>query len=257
MGIDEEMATRIANQPINTEDSLWLANTDAWTDADAVRRFQAALVKLADTTIVTPGVGDMPRFIKGDTWKLVTQFRSFMMATVNRMMIPARQGLREGDRRVYEGIAMSLAFGAATYFAKMKLAGREDDIQWDNEGLLIQEAIDRSGMLGPLAELFNLADKVSSGAASLSMLTEGERHMMSRYAQRNTLASFLGPSVGKLEDVSTVISAPFREGDLTRADVRAMQKLLPYRNLWYINALMSDREMVDTMAGALDAKKSR
>lgn len=256
-GIDEEMARRIGAEKINDSDSLWLANTDAWTDVDAVRQFRAALVKMADTTIVTPGVGDMPRFIKGDTLKLVTQFRSFMMATVNRMMIPMRQGLSEGDMRVYNGIAMSLAFGMATYVAKMKIAGREDEIQWDNEGALISEAIDRSGMLGPLMELYTMANRVSGGNMSLGLLTGDERQRVSRYAQRNMWGAIAGPTVGKGDDIFNTMAAALGPNDITRSDVRAFQKLIPFRNLLFVNAIFSDKEIVDAMAGAVGAKKSR
>ena len=257
LGIDESMAKRIANQALNKEDSLWLANTDAWTDEAAVRAFRAGLVKIADTVIITPGVGDMHRFIRGDTVKLFTQFKSFMMATVNRMLIPMAQGMGRADfdPRVYEGLVMSMALGAATYFIKMKLAGREDEIPWDNEGQLIAEAIDRSGMAGPIAELFNLASKVSRGQVGMGMLTGDENRVMSRYGASNSLISLVGGPVTSLAtDATRALGAALNPGDVTRADARAIQRLIPYRNLAGINALFSDKEIVDALAGALGAK---
>ena len=73
---------------------------------------------------------------------------------------------------------------------------------------------------------------------------------MSRYASRNIMGSLLGPSVGTVQDIFQVTGSA-SQGEMTKSDIRAMRKMLPYQNLFYIRTLLDELE--ETTAEAVGA----
>src|SRR3546814_10562648 len=63
VGIGKTMAARIARQFKQfgaDQGGLRIANTEQWTDTEAVMAFRAAVARETDKIVVTPGVGDRP-----------------------------------------------------------------------------------------------------------------------------------------------------------------------------------------------------
>ena len=163
--------------------------------------------------------------------KVVGQFRSFAFAAVQRVLI---RGLQQRDMATANGAAMMLAMGMGIYYLKTKIAEREVA---DNPATWVAEGIDRSGMLGWLMDVHNITEKATRGVVGINNLTGGP--MMSRYAVRNAVGSLLGPTFGFGEEVFKVTGAA-AAGELKRSDLRAIRRLAPWQNLFYLRAILNN-----------------
>ena len=235
-GIDANVAERIWKQfddPAKgvREDGIWWANTEAWTDPQAVQGIRAALVRDIDRTIITPGQ-DKPLWMSTELGKVVGQFRSFNIASVQRTMIA---GLQQRDAAAFNGAMLMLALGSLSYYLKARTAGYEvsdDPAKW------AVEAFDRSGLAGWLMDANNITEKLTRGAIGASALT-GEQ--ATRYASRNALGALLGPSFDAVGD-AIQISSSFFSGDWTAADTHAFRKMVPLQNLFYLRQVIDQVE---------------
>ena len=239
LGIDEAMSKRIAKQFDTHGESFGnsakqrLANTDAWTDREAVRIFNTAVKKEADTAVVSSGIGDKPIFATNSVFfKLMFQFKSFMLAANNRTLVA---GLSRKDNAFYSSMMFMVGMGGVTYYLKELVNGKSSD-QIDTSPLkLITEGIDRSGAIPMFGEAINTGILLGGGAGT------------SRYQQRNALGNIFGPSFSGVEDVSKVT------GDILSGEPRkgvgsnSMRNLIPYQNVWYLRSLMRNTPLGETI----------
>ncbi|MEM7046025.1 MAG: hypothetical protein AAF442_00015 [Pseudomonadota bacterium] len=234
-GIDEWMARTIADQFEQfgeTIDGVRMANTGAWTDRNAVRHFRAALTKEVDRIIVTPGQ-DKPLWMS--TWwgSTIGQFKSFAVASTQRVLL---SGLQQADMATLNGAIMMTGMGMLTYKLKMMAAGYDTA---DDPRVWVLEGIDRSGMTGWFFEANNMIEKTSRGTVGLGRLAGAPP--MSRYASRNTLGAALGPTFGTVGAGLQVASA-LSSGDWQAQDTRALRRILPYQNIFYLRRLLDQAE---------------
>jgi len=234
-GISPEVAGRIAAEfgKHGERGSVWLANTRAWTDRDAIAGFRAALVKEADSTIVTVGVGDRPLWMSTELGKTVGQFKSFAFASTQRVLI---SGLQRRDMATLNGTLLSIALGMGVYGLKSRAAGRETS---DDPAVWVREGVDRSGILGWLYEAGNISEKFTRGLIGPRAITGGE--LASRYASRGVFGALFGPTVGRVEDIAKATGAAV-SGEFTESDVRALRRLLPFQNLFYLRWLFDQAQ---------------
>lgn len=229
-GINENTAQRIAEQfrKHGTEsDGVKLANTQAWTDREAIDAYRAAIVKDVDRVIVTPGVGDRPLWTSNEMGKMIAQFKTFAFASTQRVLI---SGLQQRDMAVLNGTLLSTALGMGVYYLKTPEERLSDDpIVW------VLEGVDRSGVMGWLYEANNMMEKATSGRVGINRLVGGTPS--SRYASRGPISALFGPSVGRIEDAVQAGSS-LSMGELTEADHRAMRRLLPYQNVFYLRGIL-------------------
>jgi hypothetical protein len=243
-GIDETMARKIWKEMENGGGSevkgVWLSNTDSWKDKRASRAFSAAVVREVERTIVTPGL-ERPNFMSASFGRIIGQFKSFGLSSVNQTLIA---GLQQRDANFYNGVVMAVALGMVAGKVKAELAGRETD-HWTKEKWLV-EGLDRSGVWGVLADVNNIAEKVSRGRIGLSAFT-GE--MASRYQSRNLISSLIGPTGGLIEDFGHVTGS-LAAGDWRQSDTHRMRQLLPYQNLLYFrNTLNAIEHSMNDLIG--------
>lgn len=233
-GIDDDLAKRIAAQfeaHGDTQGGVLLAKGEAWTDKDALEAFRSAVVRDVDKTIVTPGQ-DKPLWMSTELGKSVGQFKSFGISAMQKI---ALSGLQQRDATTLNGAVLMLGLGAMSYAAKETLAGRplsEDPAQW------AVEAFDKSGLAGWLMEVNNIAEKATRGRVGLSAFTGKQ---VSRYASRNVIGAFLGPTADAVSDIFQISGSIFA-GDTTQADLRKFRQLLPLQNLFYIRGLLNQVE---------------
>ena len=64
---------------------------------------------------------------------------------------------------------------------------------------------------------------------------------LSRFASRNQLSGFLGPSFGQVQDVLTISNA-ISKGEMQEADIKAIRRNLPFQNVFYIRWLLDNLE---------------
>lgn len=228
-GIGDDMLARIAEQVrqfADDADGMLRARTELWTDREAAQLVEEAVLRSADTLVLSRGVGDLPAFMDREVAKTLLQFKSFGMASVNRLLIPLAQGLAHGDVATANGLAMMLSLGALTYVTKEWSAGREPDLSPER---VAAEALNWSGVLGFLPDLY---DPLIGAPLNLPRL--------SRYQDRSASESFLGPTVGTFDEVLNTVGR-FTDGSVTDRDIHKLRQLLPLQNLFYlrraINAL--------------------
>ncbi|PJR16797.1 hypothetical protein [Sinorhizobium meliloti] len=233
LGIDEDMAARIAKQFHKhgiEEDGIYGANVGDWDDDLAARAWGAALNKDVDRTIITKGVADTPLWMKTNWGKLIMQFKSFGMASHQRVLIA---GLQERPHRLAEQMVFATAIGMMISYLKYAERGDMDEAERlvGNPGLWVANGLDRTGILSMAFEISNTAEKLGSpvgimkGAQALAG-DEDRGGSASRYASRNKLGAVLGPSAGLFEDLA-LIAQQLGEGDLKKSGANAMIRQLP------------------------------
>lgn len=233
LGISPATAARINEQFRKHGEVLdgWhIGNFEKWDDDYAAGVFQSAVLKDTNNIIITPGVGDTPLWASSPIGRTVFQFRSFTTASYNRATIG---GLSEGTAQFYYGTAFQIALGALTYALKQAANGKE--IDWSPQKLVI-EGIDRSGILGPLMEYNNMAEKATGGMIGLgALLGTGTQ---SRYASRGFIGSAFGPTFGLLDTI-TDVTAGVLNGDAGDRVLHNVRTLLPGNNLFWIAPLIN------------------
>lgn len=233
LGINDNMAARIRSEfekHGEIIDGWHIGNFEKWDDQHVAGVFQSAVLKDTNNIIITPGVGDTPLWASTTIGRSIFQFRSFTTASYNRATLG---GLQEGTGQFYYGTAFQIALGALTYALKQSANGKEVD--WSPQKLAI-EGIDRSGILGPLMEYNNMAEKATGGMVGLgALLGTGTQ---SRYASRGFIGSALGPTFGLLDTI-TDVTAGVLNGDAGDRVLHNVRTLLPGNNLFWIAPLIN------------------
>lgn len=237
LGIDETMAGRIAKQIRQygvQERGIWGANVTAWDDIPAQRAWAAALNKDVDRTIITKGVADTPLWMQTNWGKLIMQFKSFALASHQRVLIA---GLQERPHRFAEQLVFGTSIGMMVAYLKYVERGDTGQAErlLENPGLWIADGMDRSGILSLPFEISNTAEKLGSpvGMMSGAQAAAGDKDRggsVSRYASRGKLGAVMGPSSGLFEDLAT-IAEQLSKGDLKRSGANAMIRQIPGASL--------------------------
>ena len=212
-------------------------NIELWGNKEAAQVLSSSVLKEVDTAVVTPGAGDLPLVSRSDVGKMIFQFKSFALASHNRILLANVQ--RIGVSQTAGFIAM-MAMGAASYGMKEWAAGREPATDWNT---LTREMIDKSGYFGYLSDVNSITEKVSRGAIGIQPIIGGEP--ISRYRAKSVVGDLLGPTAGKASDYATAIGtgvAGVTGGEITESDIRAVRRLIPYQNLIYIRRVLNQLE---------------
>lgn len=232
LGIDEDMAQRVAQQFRKhgmEEDGIYGANVSKWGDDAAARAWGAALNKDVDRTIITKGVADTPLWMKTNWGKLIGQFKSFGLASNQRVLIA---GLQERPHRLAEMMVMSSAIGMLISYLKFVERGDFDEAEklLNNPGLWVAEGLDRSGVLAIPFEISNTLEKMGApgfySAAQAIAGDEDQSGAASRYASRGPVGAIAGPSLGLFEDLHK-IATQLGSGDLKKSGANAIIRQIP------------------------------
>ena len=231
-----------------TLDGVRVANSNSWGDdpiASVLRRaYRAAVNKDVDSVIVTKGVGDVPLMANTPLGRSLLQFKSFAIASNQRVLI---RGLQEDKARFVGGMIGMSTVGMFIYMLKQLESGRPIS---SNPGTWIAEGLDRSGIFSVAFEINNALEKagapgVYTAASALGTLVNPEADMMqpaSRYAVRSTVGGFLGPSFGAATDAVNLTALGFSNmrsiaqgegGTISSGDIQAIRRLTPFASLPY------------------------
>lgn len=237
-GINKEMAVRIKAQLDEfgtTDGGQVLPRTQVWLDAEAKKVFQEAVTADVRRTIITPSAGDLPYWMSRPIWRLAGQFRSFAMSATTKVL---QSGLQRADAAVVQGAIFSVMMGSVAWALKEMVRGRDPFEQ--ETGVWVQNAIDRSGLLGILMDVNGALERATHGRVGLSAVTSGTP--ATRFQARNVVDSFLGPSVGTATDLVQIFGSPFGEGGATQRDLQVFRKLVPFNQLFYARFLFDKLE---------------
>ena len=249
LGIDGDMADRVAKQFAEHGDDLdgvKVANTEKWTDPNAVRAYRAAVSKDVDSIIVTKSIGDVPLFANTPTGRLILQFRNYTFAAHQRITLRAMQ---EDKAQFLSGMIGMAALGMMGAALR---SWRGGDDRWEkfkqsanNPGYLVGEGLDLSGMFALPIELGNTVEKLTQPtgfsfnpvktpllaagkAASPDASLQGDS---TRFASRDPLGAILGPTAGLPATVARAAGAPTNiliGGKASQSQANAAASLIPF-----------------------------
>lgn len=211
LGINKQMKARISQQIADHGeelDGVWVAHIADWTDAEAVRTYGAALGKDVDSVIVTKSVGDVPLFSNTPTGRLLMQFKSFALASHQKVLL---RGLQESPARFVSGMVGMTALGMMAAYARAWRGGKDRFEKFtaaaENPGYLIGEGLDLSGIFALPMEAANMGEKILQTNVLKDPLKaafpgKSQQGSSLRYQSRGVASSLLGPSAG-LVDLAT------------------------------------------------------
>lgn len=226
LGLDKRMLERIGQQAAKHGDDtegLARARSELWDDKEAALIYESAILKAADTAVLTKGAGDTPLFMSSELGKTIFQFKSFGMAAVNRLLIPAAQGIQRGDLSMMAGLSIMLSLGVLRYVARNVADGRDFDT---DPKRLITEAIDGAGLSSYLIDGYD----VFAGMTGLPRA--------SRYTDRSWIETAAGPSAGTITDFGRTVE-DLRKDGLSKKDIHKIRKLFPGQNIVYLRRLIN------------------
>ncbi len=249
LGIGEDIVSHIRKAheagAVKKIGGVWTIDDTTAFGEEISRTLFAGIAKDINSTVITKGIGDVPLFMNHPLGKLVMQFKSFAMATHQRILL---RGLQEDQTKFLMGLAGMVITGMFVYYLKQLESGREVS---DNPGTWLAEGIDRSGVFALFFEANNMFEK-NGGPGVYNMLAsafpdKSQRAPASRYAIRSQTGSLLGPTFGGVTDAFSLLSIgtnavnPFNDKptDVSPGQIKAARRLTPFASLpywrWYID----------------------
>lgn len=222
------------------------ANHELWpTKAGDV--FRSALANEANNVIVTPQLGDRPIFAATPVGRLLFQFRSYTMASQARLI-----GRHAQLAALDETGARKAAFGAGLFGLVMmsavvdglKRGMSSNDVDFDaflqrwqdHPGESLYRALDRSAIIGVIAEGSSILDR--AGGPSLSGgLKYAFGDLKPEHPPRDmTVFGALGvPTINLIEDAGTLafqdVPRFASSGELSQGAFRRARAMVPFANV--------------------------
>lgn len=243
LGISKEMKARISQQIADhgdEVDGVWVANIAEWTDPEAARTYGAALGKDVDSVILTRSVGDVPLFANTPAGRLLLQFKSFALASHQKVLM---RGLQESPARFISGVIGMTAIGMLAAYARAWRGGKERFERFqeaaENPGYLIGEGLDLTGIFSLPMEAANIGEKILQTNVIKDPLKamfpdKSQQGSSLRYQSRGVASALLGPSASLIDIASETakLTALAASGEATdkqreRLTKQAVQ-LVPY-----------------------------
>lgn len=232
-GIGRDDAIRIAEQPIQRDKGLLLANTIEWSDQQLVKKFFGAVEGIQRRTIVTPSAADKPSILMGIIGKGATrkesvmlslpfQLKSWSFAANNKIVLSALQGR---DASVMAG--MLAMYGIAYLGNAIKTPDAVWKKQDQKEKLL--SAFESSGIAALYGDLNFMAETASQNTIGIRPTTG----MKPKFGQENdgydAIGELAGPSFSKIIDIHKAFN-----GGTPRDKARVLVNSVPFNNLFWI-----------------------
>jgi hypothetical protein len=237
LGIDQSMAERIAKQFSEhgeTVEKVAVANQEKWTDEVAARAYRAALSKDVDSIITTKGVADTPLFANTPTGRAMLQFKSFALASHQRVLL---RGLQESQARFVGGLIAMTTIGMMATWLKAISGNRTEKLQdaAKNPGWWIAEGLDKAGIFAVPMELANTFEKATGFNPIKTPIKAGDEGsaISQKNQNRSLLGSVVGPTGGLIDDASQVVGLPKKMIDgeeITKGQKNAVERLLPFNS---------------------------
>ena len=239
LGFDANLTQRVWDQMLRQDggakvNGIWLPNTENWTDQSAVNVFRQALVREVNNAIITPGVELPLTMNKTLPARMLFQFRSFGVSSTYKTVAA---GLQQQDMAMVNGIMVSLAFGAMSYYLYAMAAGGKPYETMINAGpgKWADEAIERSGVLGMISD----AQRIGQRLPYVGKYTNFSGQRSSQRSGQDLMDTILGPSYNFATTSSRVLSGL---EEPTQNTLHSARTLLPFQNLFYIRRLLDSIE---------------
>ena len=235
-GIDEAMAKRIATQ-FNEHGTKtkynFMANTAAWTDDAARRAFREAMNKDINITIVTPGLGDTPKWMSYELGSVLAQFKKFAMGAQQRMLM---RGMQERDADFLFGAMLLLGSGMVIDAIYHKTRFNRDYSKLSLTQKLLN-GFDRSGLGGIYTDVNKALETLSDNRIGISpMLGEAKPYGSS---MRWKMGTAFGATGGQLYNIADILFDVYGN-KYNHHTAKNVRRLIPLQNIWYLDWLFDD-----------------
>ena len=197
----------------------------------AYENFREATVRDVRQSQTVATAGDKWRHSQDTTVRSVLQFKDFLFAANNKILLSGIQkiGMKEYD--VILTTLLMMGMGALSYIMTSLArdpTGEKVDLSVNK---LFHESLDRSALLGLYGEFKNIGTKAG-------ILPEWMGPEVSRYMSRGVVSSFVGPTLGTIEDTANFMKNIKQhvsgEKDISQKDINQLLRFLPYQNLFYL-----------------------
>lgn len=213
---------------------VWVPQTDNWTNQRAVKAYRAALYSEGAASIVTPGV-EIPKMMNSSLFgRALFNLKSFAMASTSKTLM---YGLQQRDMAVMNGVWISLALGALSYYLKAQIAGGATRARMEaaSPQEWMDEAVDQSGILGVLS----IAQRISTNVPGLRQITTFSGGSSSKSAAGSLAEDIAGPVGDELYTLTQIITGLEKP---SRASIHRVREMLPFQNLFYLRRLFDMTE---------------
>lgn len=195
------------------KEGLYAPGTANWTDRDIKELFGAAIMKIQNQAILTPGAGTVPVSLDHPFFRLFNQFKRFTWSAYEKCMIP---GLQKKDFSVFAGAVIMMNIGVLRSLIRMNVGGYElEDHQ------IIEQALKECDFMSYYGDVYGLASSLVGFNNNQNALNEDFMRSI-----QGTVLSF-GADLTKA--AGGVLSGLFGEG-ASDSQIHAMRKLLPSQN---------------------------
>ncbi len=235
-GIDKDMARRIAVQFEQYGEKTkhnFMANTSQWKDAQAIDAFGAALNKDINITIVTPGLGDTPKWMSTELGSTFAQFKKFAMSATQRMLM---RGMQERDLDFLFGSMLLMGSGMLIDGVYHKFRFNRDYSKLSLTQKLLN-AFDRSGLAGIYTDVNKAIETLSDNRIGISPMLGEKRPYGS--SGRWKAGTMFGPTGGQIYNIADIL---FDVGGnkYNHHTAKNVRRLIPFQNVWYLDWLFDD-----------------
>lgn len=242
LGIDGDLAGRIGREFAEhgeVIDGVRVANTERWSDGHAVRAYRAAVSKEVDSVVVTRSVGDVPLFAHTPLGKALLQFKTYNLASHQRVLL---RGMQEGRTQFTSMMVGMTSVGLLSAWLRAYAVGGERYERFktaaENPGYLLGEALDASGFFALPIEAAATVDTMTSVNPIKDPLMAAfpDAPQSGQGVRRigvDPVGRLLGPSAGLISDVSKAAGAPIgaATGDaITDSQAEAAKRLVPFQS---------------------------
>lgn len=208
---------------------LWRASGEA--GRDAAEAATTAIRRAMDRMVLTPGIGDVPRFMSRPVGSLLLMLQSFGFASITRFMRPAAQRiLHFGDMRAMLALGTQFSLAAMATELKALMTGREMPDLAEDPAAWTYEVMMRTSFLAHFSPYVDSAIKLGGNHINDAL---GRRILpgpSSRYAERNWIEGLYGAPSSTFGEVGR-LGVNVANGDLDRLGDQSM-RLLPLGDLW-------------------------
>lgn len=207
-------------------------------------KLNALILREGNWVVVRPGLLDTPKILDNSIARLITQYKSTLIAMINRQGIRLSQ---DGSPKFYKAFAFSSIMGLMSYHAYMAAQGKKPTENYDD---LAWQVLQRGGMFGFASDLAAMANKI------FGVLPDA-----SRYQSRSKASALLGPTFGGLlETFGAAFDLPFGdESTPSKIDyqLKALRKLIPLQNHWALRRALDYGEgtLAEALGGTGKAKQ--
>jgi len=236
----------VADGGIIKQDGVWLIDAAKLKNGEFIEKFRSIVATAGETAIVKGGKGAIPIVMDNPIGRSVVQFKRVFFGYQGRMESLALS-LSEGDMRVASGLVTSFAMTWMAWQVRMFLkhfindpetAADEFAKEWDASPIQdhIYRMIAGTGYTGLALVGLEQLDKATKGGLSHAINTNvGSKH----FKGDGTIIANMIPSLTYAEKALSVVTAPLKEGGITRRDIKTTESIIHLNTLMILDPIMS------------------